>query len=406
MADTRKDKRAPVSLKVRFKSADISEFIEQYSVDMSNGGMFIQSNSPLEVGTLLKFELQLKDESRIIEGVGRVVWVRGDADATSPKMPPGMGVKFIKMSQQSRSVLQTIVSTRGEGPSSFESSTADVGVDSDSDMRPGLHASAFGGLRAAESSMANTASTTRATMPAVPDHAAGPPRVYSSTPPVQHEEYGDHDDDGPVEHTQVRHASEFLALALAEGASDRETLAEAERRADEARRRTEQIEEQRARASAHGDPDARADDTQRTGARVRTLPFEEQDTTTFSQGDGSSSASAGSPQSGTSGPQARPVLEVLRATSIPPPPSPDASPDPARAAFQQVAPPTLARDSVRWSLLRGAERDPYERSWLDARMMRMLMFALMLVASAWVFVQCTQRSLVRPHDDAPADVAP
>ena len=39
MADTRKDKRAPISLKVRFKSATLDEFIEQYSGDISRGEM-------------------------------------------------------------------------------------------------------------------------------------------------------------------------------------------------------------------------------------------------------------------------------------------------------------------------------------------------------------------------------
>lgn len=56
MSDTRKDKRAPISLKVRFKSATVDEFIEQYSLDISRGGLFIKSKTPMSIGTLLKFE--------------------------------------------------------------------------------------------------------------------------------------------------------------------------------------------------------------------------------------------------------------------------------------------------------------------------------------------------------------
>lgn len=66
MTDTRKDKRAPVSLKVRFKSATVDEFVEHYSRDISHGGLFIKSKQPMAIGTLLKFELQLKDESKQI----------------------------------------------------------------------------------------------------------------------------------------------------------------------------------------------------------------------------------------------------------------------------------------------------------------------------------------------------
>ena len=72
-ADTRKDKRAPVSLKVRFKSATLDEFMEQYAKDISRGGVFIKSKQPMPIGTLLKFEIQLKDKSPLIHSMDRVV---------------------------------------------------------------------------------------------------------------------------------------------------------------------------------------------------------------------------------------------------------------------------------------------------------------------------------------------
>ncbi len=112
--ETRKDKRAPVSLRVRFKSATIDEFIEQYSIDISKGGIFIKSRQPMAVGTLLKFEFQLKDNSPLIQGVGRVVWKR-DADPAKPDLAAGMGIKFIKMTPESRAVVDRIVGDRDNG---------------------------------------------------------------------------------------------------------------------------------------------------------------------------------------------------------------------------------------------------------------------------------------------------
>ncbi|MEM7448758.1 MAG: TIGR02266 family protein [Myxococcota bacterium] len=122
MADTRKHKRAPVSMRVRFKSATVDEFIEQYSTDISRGGIFIKSKSPMSVGTLLKFEFQLKDQSRLIHGVGRVVWQR-DPSGSTEALPPGMGIKFIKMDPESRGLVQQIVDQRGDSPGSFEEGT-------------------------------------------------------------------------------------------------------------------------------------------------------------------------------------------------------------------------------------------------------------------------------------------
>ena len=120
MADTRKDKRATVSLKVRFKSATVDEFIEQYARDISRGGLFIKSKEPMPIGTLLKFEFQLKDESRLIHGVGRVVWKRDAAEAKGDEAPPGMGIKFIKMDPESRVTVERIVAQRGEAAAAFE----------------------------------------------------------------------------------------------------------------------------------------------------------------------------------------------------------------------------------------------------------------------------------------------
>ena len=111
MADARKDKRTLLSLKIRYKSATLEDFIERYSNDISRGGVFIKAKKPLAVGTLLKFEFILQDESTLIHGVGRVVWRREEADA-GPQDPPGMGIKFIKMDADSRAVVQKIADDR------------------------------------------------------------------------------------------------------------------------------------------------------------------------------------------------------------------------------------------------------------------------------------------------------
>lgn len=198
MADTRKDKRAPVSLKVRFKSATVDEFIEQYSRDISRGGIFIKSKTPMSVGTLLKFEFQLKDESRLIHGVGRVVWKRDESE-TANGSPPGMGIKFIKMDPESRTLVEKIVSTRGHDAGAFE--------EGQGESDEGHEAPSGGGTPFFPTT------TSEAEMPR------------------------------PEDRTQIRDASEFLASALAGAGED--AAAEAEAGAEHARRRTEEIQRER-----------------------------------------------------------------------------------------------------------------------------------------------------------------
>ena len=122
--DVRKDKRTPVIIKFRFRSATIDEFIEQYSRDISRGGIFVKHKEPLPVRTLVKFEFKLKTDQAVIRGVGRVVWTRDMAHATRDR-PPGMGIKFIKLDDESRQLIERVVA----GKESIDIDTGPPGGD-------------------------------------------------------------------------------------------------------------------------------------------------------------------------------------------------------------------------------------------------------------------------------------
>lgn len=117
--DTRKDPRAKiVSLNVRYKSATVDEFIENHSHDVSKGGIFIKTSTPFPQGTLLKFEIRLSGDQAVIAGVGRVVWKR-EASTSGSESPAGMGVKFIKIDENSRTVIDRLVGTKENAGSAF-----------------------------------------------------------------------------------------------------------------------------------------------------------------------------------------------------------------------------------------------------------------------------------------------
>src|SRR5262245_51677492 len=118
MVDQRKDKRAPASLKVKYKSATVDQFIEQFGSDVSRGGIFIKTKKPLETGALLKLELQLNDASPVIHAIGRVCFRR--ETPTEPNLPAGIGIKFIKLDPGSRTIVGRIVNARGVRPSRFD----------------------------------------------------------------------------------------------------------------------------------------------------------------------------------------------------------------------------------------------------------------------------------------------
>ncbi|HEY3819337.1 MAG TPA: TIGR02266 family protein [Polyangiaceae bacterium] len=119
--DTRKDRRVKiVSLNVRYKSATVDEFIENHAHDVSRGGIYIKTANPFPPGTLLKFEIRLASDQAVIAGVGRVVWKR-DAGTSNGERPAGMGVKFIKIDEPSKTVIDRLVNTKPDAGKAFES---------------------------------------------------------------------------------------------------------------------------------------------------------------------------------------------------------------------------------------------------------------------------------------------
>jgi len=183
--DTRKDPRAKVlSLNVRYKSATVDEFIEHHSHDISKGGIFIKTPSPFPAGTLLKFEIRIREDQPLIAGVGRVVWKREPPQAGADR-PAGMGVKFIKLDGHSRELIDRIVAERKtEGPS-FEETPDGLSPS----MRPPPSAPA-----PASAPPVNTVS------------APGGGSFFPSGPPAELPP--------PAERTVIKQADEILADAL------------------------------------------------------------------------------------------------------------------------------------------------------------------------------------------------
>ena len=119
--------RTPITLKIKFKSTNLDQFIERYSVDVSQGGIFIRTKEPLTIGTQLRFEFQLQDSTSLISGEGTVAWIRAH-DPSRTGVAPGMGVRFEKLSSTSDSVLQQILQEKVKRGDSAMESRYDAGV--------------------------------------------------------------------------------------------------------------------------------------------------------------------------------------------------------------------------------------------------------------------------------------
>ena len=119
--------KAPLTMKIKFKSANLEQFIERYSVDVSKGGIFIRTKEPQAVGTQLRFEFQLQDGAPLIVGEGTVVWNRAP-DPSKPSVAPGMGVRFDKLTPDSQERLDQILAEKARRGETGVESRFDAGV--------------------------------------------------------------------------------------------------------------------------------------------------------------------------------------------------------------------------------------------------------------------------------------
>lgn len=103
----RDSRRVPLETRVQFKFDRFSGFISEYSSNISPGGMFIKTRSPLQPGQTLDFAFRLGDGFELIKGRGEVVWTRDQDDG--PARPAGMGLRFLELAEGSRELIYRIV---------------------------------------------------------------------------------------------------------------------------------------------------------------------------------------------------------------------------------------------------------------------------------------------------------
>jgi uncharacterized protein (TIGR02266 family) len=88
---------------------DHNGFIEAYAGNISQGGLFIKTKSPLEPGEEFLLKLKLPGISNPLIIDCKVVWTKKGGEKT--KQPPGMGVKFSKLDPDDYTVLRGYLKT-------------------------------------------------------------------------------------------------------------------------------------------------------------------------------------------------------------------------------------------------------------------------------------------------------
>jgi uncharacterized protein (TIGR02266 family) len=91
--EMRTTKRLPIRVLVEYES--IEDFLIDYTANISIGGMFIQTERPLPVGTRFRLRFQVPTRAKPIETFGEVCW---SMEANSFGAQQGMGIRFDDLS--------------------------------------------------------------------------------------------------------------------------------------------------------------------------------------------------------------------------------------------------------------------------------------------------------------------
>jgi uncharacterized protein (TIGR02266 family) len=104
--DRRATARYPARFAVRFRTVD--EFKREYATNISAGGLFIRTEAPPEMNSVIDVELELPGD-KPIEGKALVVHRVSPAEAAQRNVEPGVGVQFVQADDRFRERIDRFV---------------------------------------------------------------------------------------------------------------------------------------------------------------------------------------------------------------------------------------------------------------------------------------------------------
>lgn len=93
-------------VKVVFREAEQRN--QLLSQNISEGGLFLQSDQLKPIGTKLHFEFRVQDGGETISGFGIVRWVESD-----PTRRKGMGIQFVEINPEGKKILSELFKKKG-----------------------------------------------------------------------------------------------------------------------------------------------------------------------------------------------------------------------------------------------------------------------------------------------------
>ena len=92
MTSDRRTPRLRIREKIEFYNS--KTFVSSYMLDISTGGVFIETDAPLPIDAQCALRLNIPGDQEMMDLQGHVVWIK----QRSNSLPAGMGIHFINLS--------------------------------------------------------------------------------------------------------------------------------------------------------------------------------------------------------------------------------------------------------------------------------------------------------------------
>jgi uncharacterized protein (TIGR02266 family) len=101
--ERRRSQRAPLEIPVDYSTVDA--FFHEFSANINEGGLFIETDNPAETDTAVQLSFRLPGSSEPVKVEGRVAWI---SDGTRG-YPQGIGIQFQTLSPEVRERINEVV---------------------------------------------------------------------------------------------------------------------------------------------------------------------------------------------------------------------------------------------------------------------------------------------------------
>jgi type IV pilus assembly protein PilZ len=102
--ERRKSERADLVVRVTYQTVD--ELFTEFARNINEGGIFIETDTPQNLGSSVELQFELPGSEEPVEVVGTVVRT---SDGSQPHDPPGMGIEFGDLNSSSRQRINELV---------------------------------------------------------------------------------------------------------------------------------------------------------------------------------------------------------------------------------------------------------------------------------------------------------